>query len=227
LAARRAVAPPERLVLIENAIDASYFSQRIDRGWARAQLGITGEQVVVGFVGRLARQKGVDCLIQAARLVVGEVPNLRFVLVGEGEMEGAVRHKISAHGLDSHVMLTGFRTDIPQMLAALDIFVLPSRYEGLPYTLMEAMASGCATVATEVGGNRDLIQSGSTGILVPPSAPRALADALLRLAERPDERERLGRAAMSAAQERATPKEMTLEVMRLYGQVLERKGNRA
>jgi glycosyltransferase involved in cell wall biosynthesis len=227
LAVDRAVVPLERLALIENAIDSTFFSEGIDRDLARSQLGFAGQRPAIGYVGRLAGQKGLGCLIQAARRVVDEYPEVQFVLVGEGELERAIRRKVLRLGLDGHVRLTGFRTDIPHVLAALDIFVLPSQYEGLPYTLMEAMAANCAAVATDVGGNRDLIQSGVTGILVQPSAPSKLADALLYLLERPGERRRLGDAARAVARERATPQEMALDVVALYDQLLERKTKRA
>jgi glycosyltransferase involved in cell wall biosynthesis len=226
LAAERGVAPRERLIVVENAIDATCFPQESDRWHTRSQLGIGAGQVAIGYVGRLARQKGVGILIDSAKWVVEQVPSVRFVMVGEGEQERAVRKKILAYGLEDHVKLTGFRTDIPQLLAALDIFVLPSEYEGLPYTLMEAMATGCTAVATDVGGNRDLVEDGVTGALVPPSDPGAIAEVLLRLIEQPDERDRLGMAARRAARARTTPQQMAAEVTKLYGKLLEEKGNR-
>jgi glycosyltransferase involved in cell wall biosynthesis len=118
--------------------------------------------------------------------------------------------------------LTGFRTDIPQVLAALDVFVLPSLYEGMPYTLMEAMAAGRAVVATDVAGNRDLVRHEETGLLVPPGQADRLASAILRLVSAPDERARLGQAALAAAKVRTTPDQMAQQVMELYVSVLGR-----
>jgi glycosyltransferase involved in cell wall biosynthesis len=109
------------------------------------------------------------------------------------------------------------------VLAALDVFVLPSLYEGMPYTLMEAMASGRAVVATDVVGNRDLVRHGETGMLVPARNARALAGTTLGLLSAADERERLGKAAFAAARRRATPDQMAQQVVDLYAGILERK----
>jgi glycosyltransferase involved in cell wall biosynthesis len=223
LARQHGIAPDSRLVMIENAIHASYFSPRVDLPAAKSELGLDPKYPVIGYVGRLSRQKGIELLVQAGRHVVGRHHDVRFLVVGEGELEGEVRQMVSAHGLDGHVLMTGFRTDIPRVMEALDVFVLPSRYEGLPYTLMEAMAAGRAVVATDVGGNRDLIHHGKTGLLVPPSDADALADGLTGLLELPKDRERLGKAAWEVAHSRPTPEQMTHQVFVLYQKLLGRR----
>jgi len=220
LADQQAISPSDRLVLIENAIDASPFDPAIDPARAKSALGLDADRPVVGYVGRLARQKGIGCLIEAARKVVAVVETAQFVLVGEGELDRVVRQMVSKYGLADHVMLAGHRMDIPQVLAALDLFVLPSLYEGLPYTLMEAMAAGRAVIATDVGGNHDLVRHGETGILVPPNNGAVLADAVVRLLTASDERNRLGEAALAAARARPTPEEMTRQVIELYYRLL-------
>jgi glycosyltransferase involved in cell wall biosynthesis len=226
LARRESIAPPQRLVLTENAIDASHFAPTIDPAVAKADLGLDPHRLTVGYVGRLDRQKGIGFLIEAAQQVVRSEDTIQFVLVGEGELEGAMRRKVAACDLNGHVTLTGYRSDVPRLLAALDVFALPSLYEGLPYVLMEAMAAGRAVVATDVGGNRDLVRHGETGILVPPSDVQALAEALLGLLASPHERERLGQAARVAARSRPTPEQMAHQTIQVYVRVLEGKGNR-
>jgi glycosyltransferase involved in cell wall biosynthesis len=233
LARREGVAPEERLVLIENAIDASIFGHPEDReappmgGETPPLHGLDPDRTIVGFVGRLVVQKGIEYLIEAARLAADRRNDVQFVLVGEGDLDGLARRLIARHRLESRVALAGFRQDIPQVMAALDVFVLPSLYEGLPYTLMEAMAAGRAVIATDVMGNRDLIRPGETGLLVPPRDAHALAEAIVHLLSSPGERERLGQGALAAAQVRPTPAQMTDQVLALYEKILEKVGRRA
>lgn len=230
LAEQLRLASAECLALVENTVDVRGFTQALEPVSAngfRLAMGIDPTRPVVGFVGRLARQKGVEYLIGAARQVVAAAgwgtENAVFLLVGEGELESAVRRMVAETHLEDRVVLAGYRPDIPQVLAALDVVVLPSLYEGLPYTLMEAMAAGRAVLATDVGGNRDLVEHGKTGLLVPPRNVGALADAMIRLLLAPEERERLGQAALSSAQSRPTPEQMALQTIRLYTKILKRK----
>jgi glycosyltransferase involved in cell wall biosynthesis len=223
LAQRHAIIPPERLVLIENTIDLSRFV--LDRSpAAKSRLGLDPTRPVVGAIGRLARQKGPGYLLRAARLLIDGGLDAQFLLVGEGELEGELRQMVTDQGLGDHVSLPGFSNDIPQVLAALDIFVLPSLYEGLPYTLMEAMAAGCAVVATDVGGNRDLVQHEETGLLIPPADANALAQALIFLLSLPgaeEKRKRLAQRAQSAARARPTPEQTTRQMIQLYRRLAE------
>ncbi len=223
LAQRHAIVPPERLALIENTVDLSRFG--LDRSpAAKSNLGLDSTRPVIGAIGRLAPQKGPAYLLRAARLLIDGGLDAQFLLVGEGELEGELLQMVTDLGLDDHVSLPGFSNDIPQVLAALDVFVLPSLYEGLPYTLMEAMAAGCAVVATNVMGNRDLIEDGETGLLVPPADANALARALASLMAPPggDEmRKRLAQRAQCAARARPTPEQTTRQTIELYLRLVE------
>ncbi len=224
LARRQGIAPGEHLALIENAIDPSSFVPARDRCAAKTALGLDPAQPVVGFVGRLAAQKGIEYLVEAARLAVNGQSKAHFLLVGEGELEQSLRHLIAQKRLESRVALAGYRQDVEGVMAALDIFVLPSLYEGLAYTLMEAMAAGRAVVATDVIGNRDLVRHGETGLLVPPRDAGALAQAVGYLLASPDERRRLGQRAQMAVLERPGPEQMARQVLALYERIL--GGNR-
>jgi glycosyltransferase involved in cell wall biosynthesis len=231
---RWAIVDSRQTVTIENTVDASVYAPSIlpadafqcadalRCADAKSALGLDPGRLVVGYVGRLAEQKGIVCFLEAAREVLASGANLQFVLVGEGHLEGMVQQRVVSLGLEDQVLLTGFRTDIPQVLAALDVFVLPSLYEGMPYTLMEAMAAGRAVVATDVAGNRDLVRHEETGLLVPPGQADRLASAILRLVSAPDERARLGQAALAAAKVRTTPDQVAQQVMELYVSVLGR-----
>jgi glycosyltransferase involved in cell wall biosynthesis len=220
LAEQCTIAPSNRLVLIENAIDPSRFDPTLAPAAAKSALGLDPSRPVVGYIGRLARQKGLDCLVRAAQQLVAAGQQAQFLLVGEGECEGALRRLVAAYDLQHHVVLTGYRIDVLHVLAALDIVVLPSLYEGLPYTLLEAMAAGRAIVATDVAGNRDLIQQGKTGVLVPGGDAWALANALMGLLAVPEQRRRLGRAAWMSARSRPTVEQMAHQTVETYLRVL-------
>jgi glycosyltransferase involved in cell wall biosynthesis len=218
-----AIVPAGHSVTIENAIDASQYAPGISLAEAKSALGLDPDRLMVGYVGRLAAQKGIVYLVRAAQRVLASGDSVQFLLVGEGELEGATRQMVQSLGLADHVWLPGYRTDIPKVLAALDVFVLPSLYEGMPYTLMEAMAAGRAIVATDVAGSRDLVRHGETGLLVPPRQAGALADAIMGLVSSPESRQRMGRAAFEAAGARSSPDQMARQVVEVYARILERK----
>ncbi len=220
LTTRHAIAPPERLVVVENAVEAQRFAPTLPPAQAKTALGLDPTRLTVGYVGRLVPQKGIDLLLQAAQKVLLQRDDTQFVLVGEGELEEMARRRIAREGWHDRVILTGYRTDVPRVLAAFDLFVLPSRYEGLPYTLLEAMAAGRAIIAADIAGNRDLIQPGQTGLLIPPDDAPALAGAILGLLADPARRKRLGKAALTAARARPTPEEMARQVLGLYRRLL-------
>jgi glycosyltransferase involved in cell wall biosynthesis len=225
LARARSIVPSEKLALIENATDLARFGPQVEPAAAKERLGLDPDRPVVGFAGRLTRQKGPEVLLRAAGLVRQSGYDAQFLLVGEGELQGTLRGMVAEHGLEDHVRFTGYQSDIGPPLAAMDIFVLPSLYEGLPYSLMEAMAAGRAVVATRVGGNCDLIQEGETGLLFAPGDVAALATLLLRLLSDPGERGRLGEMAAAAARSRPTPEQMTGQVIALYQRVLDDKAS--
>jgi glycosyltransferase involved in cell wall biosynthesis len=144
----------------------------------RAELGIAAGRPLALAFGRLERQKGFDVLIEAA----GRMPELAIVIAGEGAERASLQALARRHGVDDRVLLPGFRSDVPDLLAAADVAVFPSRYEGSPLSVIECMAAGAAIVATRVGGVPELLDDGVHALLVPPEDPVALADAVLRVA---------------------------------------------
>ena len=128
------------------------------------------------------------------------------MIVGDGPERGALETRIAQLGLGDRVHLLGFRTDIPELLAGCDLFVLPSLFEGLPLSILEAMAAGKAVVATAIGGNDEAVVDGVTGLLVPPADPEALADALRTLLREPERRRRLGEAGRRRAEAESRPR---------------------
>ena len=154
----------------------------------RAELGIPTDAVVVLTVANFRREKDYPNLLNAAHQALSTEPRLWFVAVGQGPLEGEVRALHAELGLGERFVLTGYRADVPDLMAAADIFTLGSAFEGLPVSIMEAMAAGLPTVATAVGGVPEAVVDGETGILVPPHSPGQLADALVLLARDLDRR---------------------------------------
>lgn len=168
----------------------------------RAELGIPTGAPVIGAVGRLEPAKGLDLLLEAVGSLRSSHPELRCVIAGSGSQEALLKAAAQQRGLDGHVCFTGFRADIPRLLSAIDVFVLPSRTEGIPYALLEASAAGLPIAASRVGGIPEIIRDGQAGLLVAPEQAGALAAAIDRLLREPALAAQLGAqaAADTAAQ---------------------------
>jgi glycosyltransferase involved in cell wall biosynthesis len=174
-----------RIVTIPNGIDVKKFEAAVGDPALRKQLGIAEGASVIGSVGRLTEQKGMEYLIDAFPAVIARHPGAALVIVGDGELRAALEKRAVDNGLEGRIVFTGIRDDVSRMLGLFDIFVLPSLWEGQPITIMEAMASGRPIVATDVGGNGEILQSGRLGILVPSRDPDAIAGEVNRLIEDP------------------------------------------
>lgn len=158
-----------------------------------------GPAAVVGMVGRLVPEKGVDVFLRAASLVTSAVPAARFVVVGDGPLRSALEERAASLGLGAVVTFTGFRADAPVLMAGLDVLVVPSRSDGSPLVVCEAMAAGIPVVASRVGGLPDLVAHGDSGLLVEPDDPEGLARTLVRLLRDPAAAQALGRRGRQLA----------------------------
>src|SRR5581483_5507805 len=175
---------------------------------------------LVGNVAALVPHKGQRYLIEAARLVVREAPDVRFVILGEGELRGRLARRIHELRLDKHVLLPGFRTDVLGCHKAFDLFVMSSITEGLGTSILDAMACGRAVVATRAGGIPEIVEHGATGLLVEPRDPPALARAILELMRDPARRARMGAAGEARVAERFTAERMAAETAAAYERVV-------
>ena len=184
--------PAEQVVVIQNGIDPSGFVPKRSAAAARAELGLTSETRLIGLVGRLTRQKGPDLLVAALPSLVTSWPQLRCLFVGDGMLGSELRRLAAALGVASHCVFLGPRNDVADLVAILDVVVLPSRSEGLPFALLEAMVLAKPVVATRVGGNPEVVEDGRTGLLVPPENSAALARAVLFLLDHPAEAAAMG-----------------------------------
>jgi glycosyltransferase involved in cell wall biosynthesis len=193
----------------------------------RAALGISGEALVVGSIGRLNEQKGHRYLLQAAPAVIHEHPNTRFLIAGDGDLARSLRRQADALGIGEHVLFAGHRTDVRELLGAIDVICLPSLYEGTPLALFEAMAAARPVVASAVDGCAEILVDGGTGLLVPARDPAALSRALSRLLAEPALRAQLGEAAHRASRAYDIAQSVR-HIEDLYEEILtERKWSRA
>jgi glycosyltransferase involved in cell wall biosynthesis len=171
--------PPSRVVAIPPGVDTARFHPGVSGQAVRAELGLDNVPLV-GLVANIRGSKGHDVFLEAARAVLAGEPAARFLIVGDGIGFAQVQRRVAALGLQHAVRMTGFRRDIPEVMAALDVLVLPSiRSEAASQVIPQALAVGTPVVATRVGGSGELVRDGETGRLVPAGEPAALAAAIL------------------------------------------------
>jgi glycosyltransferase involved in cell wall biosynthesis len=192
---------PDRLRVIINGIDTA-AAQLASGNGAFAGLPIPRGRPVLCSVGRLAAQKNHAVLIPVLRRLLDQGLDPVLVLAGDGELRPALEVARDAAGLTDRMLFLGQRDDVAAIIAASDIFVLPSFYEGTSLALLEAMAAGKPIVASDVPGNRDVLRPGETALLCPPEAPDALAEAIARLVDQPELAAALGAAARAEAREK-------------------------
>jgi glycosyltransferase involved in cell wall biosynthesis len=183
------------VVVVPNGVDVERYPAAVDRDALRAELGIEPTEHVMTMVGTFKRQKGHRFLVEAAATVVGTHPELRLLLVGDGQLRDEIERRVEEAGLADRVRFLGSRRDVPELLAASDSFVLPSLWEGLPIALIEAMASALPIVATAVSGTSQVMVAGETGWIVPPGDATALADAIVEVLSDRDRSTAMGAAA--------------------------------
>jgi glycosyltransferase involved in cell wall biosynthesis len=193
LAARLRLASRDRIVVIPNGIELDGVEPPVRD--LRARLGIDASVPLIGTVARLTPQKAPEVFVRACARVAERVPEARFVLIGEGPLAEQVAHEIAAARLEDRILQLRGLHGAASVLGQLDVFVLASRYEGGPYAPLEAMRAGAPVVLTDVIGNRDAVEDGRSGLLVPPDDPRALAGAVLRLIASADMRRQMSQAA--------------------------------
>jgi len=193
--------PAARITTIHNGVDLSRFGD-LERQTARLRIGLSGDAPVVGTVGRLDPVKDQAGLVRAFATVLKAHPGAMLVIAGDGPCRTDLVRLIAELGVADRVRLLGARSDVPTVLAAMDVFVLPSVAEGISNTILEAMASGLPVVATRVGGSPELIEDGVGGALVPAQDPSALAGALTAYLDEPGLRTLHGKCARQRATER-------------------------
>lgn len=211
--------PKEKIRVIDNGIDLTRFSDPKSSAAMREEVGIPKGVTVIGTVGNLGVEKGHVYLLQAAKGVVDKVAPVKFLFIGDGPLRMFLENKASELGIGDNVIFTGFRTDIPNLLSIMDIFVLPSVIEGLPMVLLEAMAAQKAIVATRVGAISKVVNDGN-GILVEPRDVGGLRDGIIHLVTREEERKKYASAGYDTVKTRFSSERMCSEYMKVYDELL-------
>jgi glycosyltransferase involved in cell wall biosynthesis len=213
--------PGERVAVIHNGIDLSPFTAgSYDREEVRRELGVGPDDLVVIQVARLDPLKDHATAVRIMARVAGRRPEARLVFVGEGPELGSIRELVRGHGLEGSVRLLGLRKDVPRLLAAADLSLLTSVSEGIPLTVIEAMAAGLPVVCTRVGGVGEVVEDGREGLLAEAGDDDGLAEHLLRLAANPEERARMGRLGRQRATAVFSEARMHSRYLDLYQEML-------
>jgi glycosyltransferase involved in cell wall biosynthesis len=213
--------PAHRIKVVHNGIDTMSPVGPEEVRRHRAELGLVEGEKVVGVVGSLYPAKGHRYLLAAVQQVLKTSPHVIVLIIGRGELESPLKEEVKRLGLSQQVRFLGFRNDIPALLALMDVFVLPSLSEGLSIALLEAMSAGKPVLATDVGGNPELVVDGETGFLVPPREAEALAARLLLLLNDKDQARRLGEKGRKRVLQHFTLRAMVSRYQRIYEDCLQ------
>lgn len=214
---------PWRIMTIANGIDESLFAAPVDAPGLKVRLGIPENRIVIGTGARLVREKGLEHLLDAAALLARTRDDFAMVIVGDGPLKQDLERKARANGLHGRVSFLGARMDVHQIVRLFDIFVLPSLSEGLPLSLLEAMAASRAIVASRVGGIPEVIDHGLSGLLVNPGSAGPLAGALERFMDNPGHRAACGEQARKKFEQRHSARAMAASYARLYERMMHQR----
>ena len=217
-----------KIVVIRNGVDLTRFSESTDSKDVRRDLGLPGGTPLVVVVSRLARLKGLEQLIEAAAILKSRNQDGRFLIVGETapsqrDYLDELKRLAALHRVADRVVFTGLRSDVPALLSAADVAVMPSLNEALSNVLLESMAAGAPTVATRVGGTPEALIDGQTGLLVPAGEARPLAAAISQLLDDRVLAIRLGHAARQFIHQHLSVERMVRATEQLYAELLARK----
>jgi len=210
--------PDDRAVTVHEGVDVEHVAAAPPVN-VRETFWLPHGAPVVGNVAALVPHKGQRHLIEAAHLVVQEVPDARFVILGEGELREALERQVKDYHLEKHVLLPGFRTDVLGCIKGFDLFVMSSVTEGLGTSLLDAMACSKPIVATTAGGIPEVVVDGETGLLAAPRDHAGMATAIIRMLNDPTLRTAMGAAGFARVRERFTVERMVAETAAVYERV--------
>jgi glycosyltransferase involved in cell wall biosynthesis len=207
--------PASRIAVIPNGIDGDRFTQPVDVTAVRAALGISSGPVI-GMAARLTEQKGVIYLLQAVARLREQFPGLQVLIAGSGDQDDYLKEAADELGIAGTVQFLGMRLDIPDLVRAFDVYVIPSIWEGLPMALLEAFAAGTPVVASNVGGVGKVIRHRENGSLVPARDPEALAAELAHVLAHPQVRTKYREAGRQTFEENYSAEAMTRRYEAVY-----------
>jgi glycosyltransferase involved in cell wall biosynthesis len=207
---------PAAITIIYNGIDGDEFTREFDRAEIIEELDISPDAKIIGIVARLDSIKNHRCLIKAMKKVAARFPDALLLVIGDGPLRTELEELVSFVRLNNNIKFLGTRNDIPRLLSVLDIFVLCSLSEGLPLTILEAMAAGKPIVATDVGGIPEIIKDGIDGIIIPSDDSDRLAEAISELLRDKRKRHEMGAKARMKFEEKFTIQTMVKSYEELY-----------
>lgn len=222
------VAPPYKITVINNAIDMAEFDFMPQPNviTKRKELGISDDANIVISVARLSEQKAPFDFIEAASLIIGERKDTVFIIAGDGPLLKKAREFVTANHLDNYIKILGWRTDIKELISLSRLFVLASLWEGMPYTVMEAMELKKPVIATSITGTRDLVVDGYNGYLVPVHRPDLIAERIKELIDSPEKSKEMGEKGRRFLEERTNLKGHIQATEKLYLELLNNKSKK-
>lgn len=212
--------PPGKLITIYNGVE-TVGETNISAEKKKEEFGLR-QNIVITTISRLAPQKGIKHLLYAVPKVIENMPEARFLIVGEGNEKGRLENISRDINIDKYVIMPGLRADIKEILSFTNIFVLPSLFEGLPNVIMEAMAARKPVIATRIQGSDELVVENETGILVPPRNPEALADAIINLHNDTEKARRMGIAGRKRVEKYFNVDSMVKKHEKLYDELTQK-----
>jgi glycosyltransferase involved in cell wall biosynthesis len=208
--------PSRKIMTIQNGINELTYAISIDKAQKRKELGILRGGPLIGLASRLVEQKGIIYLLRTMPDVIRIFPEISLIIIGEGNEKSILMDAAVQLGISDHVIFTGPRLDVPELLRLFDILVLPSLWEGLPMILLESMAAGCPIISTDVGGVSTAIKNGENGILVEPRDTDALTRAIIKLLSDESMRRKFSERSFRLFREQFTAEIMTKKYEGLY-----------
>lgn len=210
----------EKMRVIYNGVDISAFDDKGNTDSLKRELGLKSDAPIVGVTARLGPEKGHTYLIEAACIVKKNIPNVVFILAGDGSQREQLERYVRKMNLAANFKFLGFRKDIIPITHIYDVSVLPSKYESLPYALIEAMACSKPVIGTRVGGVPEIIENAKTGYVVEPRSPVTLADAITGLLTNQEKARQMGTAGRQRVERLFQQDRMVKETLTLYDQLL-------
>jgi glycosyltransferase involved in cell wall biosynthesis len=216
---------PGRVLLLPNGIDLSRVDTQLSQAAAKERLGYAADDFLIGCIGRLEEQKGHANIIHALGLMLETASEdlrrrMRLLIIGDGRLRGELERVAAATGVSDEVRFAGSRSDVAEILRSLDLYVMPSLWEGLSLAMLEAMAAGLPVIISDVGGAAEVLGDGEFGIRVPPGDVAALASAVMVLVQEEAERRRLGAAAQRRVREHYDLRERVARLEAVYETLL-------
>lgn len=211
--------PKKKLMTIKNGIDVSRFAISIDRQAKRKELGIPPVGPVIGVISRLEKVKGITYLLQAMPKIIKTFPDLTLLIVGDGSEMDNLQSETNKRNLARNVVFTGVRHDIPDILQTLDIYMLPSLSEGLPMGLLEALATGCPVIATQVGGIPNVAENTEAILLVKPKNVKMLIDKTITLLIDTEMQNKIRRDGLKIFNNQFSANLMAKKYMEIYSKI--------